>query len=840
MSAFLGLSLALARRELRGGLSGLRVFLAGLALGVAVIAGLGSLDASVIEGLHADGHAMLGGDVELHLVLRPASAEERAFLDEAGGVSEVVTGRAMARNTDGARRSLIELKAVDAAYPLFGRVVLDPPQDLATALERRQGTWGAVIAPSLATRLSVKVGDEIAVAATKVEVRALLTHEPDAASAAIAFGPRVMIARAALPTTGLLAPGTLLGFSYRIGLRPGSAVQPFEAALTRAFPSAGWQMRDFTDAAPSLRRLIDRVGVYLILIGLTALLVGGVGAGNAVRGYLQGKTRTIAILKCLGASGRLITTLYLIEILCLALVAIALGVVLGAGFPLIAGALLPPQFPVGLHVGLHPLPLLLAALFGLLTTLTFTLWPLGTARDVRPASLLRDPVEPPHRRPRLSYALAAALSAVALACLAIASAGDLFIAAWFVGGAALILLAFRLAALVLVKVASRLHPRAPLWRLAIANLHRPGASSATIIASLGLGLSVLVAIALIEGNITGELGERLASDTPSFFFIDILPDEVAAFDQLLKEFHGASGIARVPSLRGRITRLKDVPVEALAIPPDFQWVTRSERGLTYAASLPQGSRLVAGEWWPPDYRGPPLISFDAGLAKGLGLAVGDEVTVNVLGREVTARIANLREVDWASLGINFVIVMAPGTLEDAPQMHIATARVPPQDEAALERAVTDRFPNVSAIGVRDAVTTITALVAEIALVLRGTASLTLMAGALVLAGAVAATLHRRIREAVVLKAVGARRRDVSRIFLIEYGLLGAITAILSGGLGTLAAYLVLTRVMHMAWSFLPLTVIASSALGIAFTLAIGHIGIWRALGAKAAPYLRNE
>jgi putative ABC transport system permease protein len=837
----LPLAWRLARRELRGGLRGFRIFLACLALGVAVIAGVGSLSASISKGLTADARAMLGGDVELHLVHRPATAEERAYVARSATVSATAQMRAMARTEDGGERSLIELKAVDDAYPLYGAMALDPPQPLATALGERDGAWGAVAAPGLLQRLKLHLGDRIRIGDARFVLRATIAHEPDAATGGFEFGPRVMIAAPALETTGLVVPGSLIGYSYRLRFPPGADLGAWVRAVKAAFPDAGWRIREFGDASPSLQRLLDRVTIYMTLVGLTALLVGGVGVGNAVRGYLAGKTATIATLKCLGAPGRLIFAAYLSQILALALIGIFVGLALGALAPFIIVPLLPSQLPVTARLGLYPAPLLLAALFGVLTTLAFALWPLAAAREVAAGNLFRDLVDPAPRRPRRIYVIAVAAAGLALAGLGILGASDRFTAAWFIAGAVGALAAFRLLAIGLVLAARGAgRPRHPGLRLALANLYRPGAPTAGIVASLGLGLTVLVAIALIEGNIRDTIDERLPEQAPSFFFIDIQPDQVADFDKLIAATPKVSQVARVPSLRGRITKLNGVPVEKAVVAPEAQWAVRSERGLTYAATPPKGSRIVAGQWWPADYRGAPLVSMDAEIARGMGLKLGDTITVNVLGREITATVANLREIDWTSLGINFVLVFSPGILDGAPQMHIATARVPPDEEAAFERAVTDRFPNVSAIPVKDALAAVSEIVTTIGAALRATVGITLAAGTLVLAGAVAAGHRRRVYEAVVLKVLGATRAEVTRAFLIEYGLIGLATAAIAAGLGTLAGYLVLTRIMHQDWTFLPQAVLVTAVLATVLTLIVGYAGTWRALGAKAAPFLRNE
>jgi len=358
--------------------------------------------------------------------------------------------------------------------------------------------------------------------------------------------------------------------------------------------------------------------------------------------------------------------------------------------------------------------------------------------------------------------------------------------------------------------------------------------------SLGIGLTVLVTIALVEGNLLREVRDALPAAAPSYFFIDIQPDQVVAFDALMTTTPGVTGFERVPSLRGRITRINGVPVERVAVAADAQWAVASERGLTYAAEPPRGSRIVAGKWWPPDYAGPPLVSLDAEIARGMGLGIGDTLAVNVLGREVTAEVASLRAIEWTSLGINYVIVFAPGTLEAAPQTHIATARATPAVEDALERAVTDRFPNVSAIRVKDALDAIARILGQIAIAMRVTAAITVIAGTLVLAGAVAAGHRRRVYDAVVLKVLGATRGDFGRVFVVEYGLLGLATAAIAALIGSIAAYLLLTRVMRADWVFLPGAVLAITLLATILTLVIGFAGTWKALGAKAAPLLRNE
>ena len=830
----------LARRELRGGIRGLRVFLACLVLGVTAIAGIGSLAASVLAGIKADARELLGGDAEVRLAYRPIDAAERAFLTQSGRVSEIATMRAMARTLGGDRRSLIELKAVDAGYPLYGTVVLSPVQDLAAALERRSDVFGAAIDPAILGRLGLRIGDSVKVGAAVLQLRAAIEREPDAAAGGLGLGPRVMISAAALAETGLIQPGSLVTYRYRVRLPPGSEAASWAEAARAAFPQAGWQIRTFREASPTLQNSIERLALFLSLVGLSALLVGGVGIGNAVGFYIAGKTATIATLKCLGASTRLVFAVYLIEVLALTALGIAVALMLGALIPVVVTPLLAGVLPAPARLGLYPGPLALAALFGLLTTLVFALWPLAGVGRVSAGALFRDTIDPTGRRVPPATLAATVLLVLGLVALAVGSAQDRTIALWFVAGAIGAFALFRAAGAAVVLGAAKLgRPRYPELRLAIANLHRPGAPTAQIMLSLGIGLTVLVAVALVDGNLTRELDNRLPAEAPAFFFIDIQPDQLAGFAEIVRATPGAR-FEQVPMLRGRITRLNGVPVEKAPIAPEAQWALRSDRGLTYAATLPAGSQLAAGAWWPPDYHGPPLVSFDADLARGMGLKVGDTLSVNLLGREITAVIANLRSIDWRRLGINFTLVFAPGTLESAPQTHLAAVWMSPPEEEALVRAVTERFPNVSAIHVREALATVDRILGMIDDAIQLSTLVTLAAGMLVLGGAIAAGHHRRVYDAVVLKVLGATRGALTRAFLIEHGLLGALSALVACILGTLAAYFLVTRLMKIEWVFLLAPLLWTVGLGILLTLVLGFAGTWRALGAKAAPYLRNE
>ncbi len=839
------LALRLAWRELRGGLQGFRIFLACLILGVAAIAAVQSLSSAILDGLRSDGRAILGGDVALRQLYQPLPEPVMEFLHDSGRVSTSAEMRAMVRTADEAQATLVELKAVDGAYPLAGRLALEGTAErgaLETALTQRDGYWGAVAEPGLMDRLGLRIGDTLRLGETEVQVRGVIAREPDrASSGGFTLGPRLMVSLAALPDTRLQQPGSLIGWTARVRLDGGADVASWKAALTARFPDAGWRVRDVSDAAPQIQTFVERMDTFLTLVGLTALLVGGVGVGNAVRAHLDARGGTIATLKCLGAPGALVFRVYLLQIMSLAALGVVGGLVVGAGAPPLLGGLVEGLLPVTLHVGVYPGALASAAAFGLLTALAFSLWPLGRAREVPAAALFRDTIAPAGGRPRAVYLVMLAAVGVLLAALAVLTANEARFALWFVAGALAALGIFRLAAWAVVRGAAALgRPRHPGLRLALANLHRPGNPTGAVVLSLGLGLTVLVIIALIQGNFSRRIQETIPEGAPSFFFIDIQPDQFAAFKDTVLAVPGTSQFEAVPSLRGRIESINGVPAEQALKDREGEWLLRGDRGLTYSATPPVHGTIVQGQWWPADYRGAPLVSIHTSVAEAFGIGVGARIGVNVLGRVVEAEVANVRAADFSSLSINFALVFSPGLLDGAPQTWIATVRAPAAAEQAVQRAVLQRFSNITAVRIRDALDTVGAMLGHIGTAVRAIAGITLLAGTLVLAGAVAAGHRRRTYDAVVLKVLGATRGDVVRAFLLEYGLLGVVTAVIAAAIGSVAAWAVLVWIMRWDWVFLPMAVGGTVVLSTAITLALGFYGTWRALGQSAAPLLRNE
>jgi putative ABC transport system permease protein len=840
----LALAFRFALREMRGGLKGFYIFIACIALGVAAISGVTSVSRSLVEGIAAEGTTILGGDLSFRLIHREATQQEYAYLESLGAVSRIATLRAMARAPATGEQTLVEVKGVDDAYPLFGEMTLSAGGALDAGLAQDGDTFGAVVERELLVRLGLSVGDSFTLGRATLTVADTIEVEPDRLSDGLNFGPRVIVANAAIDASGLVQPGSLVRQNYRVRLDAPDRLDAIVEEAEEAFPEAGWRIRSRANAAPGLQRNIGRLAQFLSLVGMTALLVGGVGVANAVRSFLDAKRPVIATFRCVGADGGFVFRVYLIQILMLTGLGIACGLVLGAAIPFATQGFLATILPIQAIASIYPAELGLGVLYGALTALAFALWPLGRAHDVPPRLLFRDDVSTRHRWPRKRYIAGTALAVAVLAGLAIWLSGDTRISMVYVGATATVFLLLSLIARAIMAGARRLpRPRGAEWRLALGNIHRPGALTPSVVLSLGLGLSLLVTLALIDGNLRRELGATIAREAPSFFFLDVQNSEREAFDALLAREAPDATVDGAPMLRGRIAAINGVPSREIEAPQGGAWALRGDRGITYAATLPESSTLTGGEWWAADHAGANLVSFESEVAEALGLKIGDTVTVNVLGRNITAEIANFRRVDWESLSINFVMVFSPNTFAGAPHTHLRTLTYPDggtrDAELALLKTVANAFPTVTSVRVKDAIAQVNALVEQLAWAIRAAASVTLVSSVLVLGGALAAGHRHRVYDAVILKTLGATRARLIASFVIEYAALGLVTATFAVIAGALAASFVLVQVMDSQFVFLPATAIGAALAALILTVGFGLIGTWRVLGRKPAPVLRN-
>ena len=826
-----------AMRELRGGLRGFRVFLACLALGVAAIAAVGTVRAGIEAGLEKEGAALLGGDAEVEFTYRFAREDELAWLDTISTqVSETVDFRSMVvvERGENTERGLSQIRAVDSAYPLVGKVTLDPEIPLDAAL----ADHGVVLERILADRLGLVAGDTVKLGTQTFTLRAILERYPDNASGGFGLGPRTIVLTSDLKGTGLLEEGSIFSTNYRLTLPPNPNLEALEKATEDQFRDQGLRWRDSRRGAGGTARFVERIGAFLILMGLSGLAVGGVGVSAAVRAYLSGKTSVIATLKTLGATRNTVFLTYFIQIGILTILGVAIGLALGGTIPLLAAPLIAEALPIPSDFTLQIAPLAEAALYGILAALIFTLWPLARTEQIRPATLFRDAFGTTNRLPALRYLIATALLLAALIGAAVWFSGTVWLTLWTAGGIAGALFILVIAAFFARITAKALAKRTRGWptmRLALNAIGARGGETTSVVLSLGLGLAVLSAVGQIDGNLRASFSDELPEVAPSYFFVDIQPDQIDGFKARLDGDKDVRKVDSAPMLRGVITQINGENAEDVA---GGHWVVRGDRGVTYAAALPEGSDITEGAWWPEDYAGPPLMSFAAEEGAEIGLKLGDTVTVNILGRDITATIASFRNVSWETGGIGFVMTMNPSALQGAPHSWISTVYASPESEAKILRDLATMYPNITAIRIRDVIDQVIEVVNGISAATRYTALATLVTGFLVLIGAALAGERARTYEAAVLKTVGATRTRILWSFALRAALLGLAAGIVALAAGILSGWAVTTFVMEgdymVIWSnaFLIIGggVMASLVAGLAFAI--------KPLAAKPARVLR--
>ncbi len=833
----LRLAATFARRELRGGLKGFRIFLACLALGVAAIAAVGLVATSIQQGLAREGARLLGGDAEAEFTYRFANDAERDWMASiATTISETVDFRSMA--TVGDDRALTQVRAVDGAYPLIGAVELDPPMPLADAFAGNGTLPGAVMERVLADRLGLAPGDTFRLGTQDFVLSAVLLKYPDNASGGFGLGPRTLLLTQDLANSGLITEGTLFSTLYRLDLPEDTDLDALEAEAERLFRDTGMRWRDSRRGAGGTEEFVDRLGSFLVLVGLSGLAVGGVGVSAAVRSYLAGKTATIATLKTLGATRATIFQTYALQIGALTLFGVTLGLILGAALPLTLAPLIEARLPIPAAFAIYPGPLIEAALYGLLAAAIFTLWPIARTEDIRAATLFRDALAAGPLLPAKRYLASTAVLLALLIGAAIAFSGTWELTLFTAGGIAGALILLTLAAALARVIARRVQPATrgrPALRLALGAIGARGGETTSVVLSLGLGLAVLAAVGQIDGNLRRAIQSDLPDIAPSYFFVDIQPDQIDGFRDRLTTDPAVSRVESAPMLRGIITTINGIPANDFA---QGHWVVRGDRGVTYSATLPPGTTLTAGEWWPEDYAGPPLVSFSAEEAAEIGLQLGDTLTVNILGRDITATIASFREVNFESAGIGFVMSMNPSALAGAPHTHIATVYAEEEAEAQILRDLATAYPNITAIRIRDAVDSAAEVIEGIAAATRTGAGATLLTGFLVLIGAAAAGTRARTYEAAVLKTLGATRARILSSFALRAALLGLAAGVVALTAGLLGGWAVQVFIMDSDFQIIWPNALAIIAGGILATLAAGLAFAWPPLAAKPAQILR--
>lgn len=832
-----------ARRELRGGLRGFRIFLACLALGVAAIAAVGSVRMAIETGLAREGAAILGGDAEVEFTYRFATEDERAWMQSnARAVSEIVDFRSMAvvGQGDQTERGLTQIKAIDNAYPLIGTVTLSPDISLDDALAGQDGLPGAVMERVLIDRLGLSINDTFRLGTQQFRLAAELSREPDGAAGGFSLGPRTIVRTTALKNSSLLAAGTLFSTKYRLDLTEEADLATLEADARKRFENSGLRWTDARNGAPGVAEFVNRLGAFLVLVGLSGLAVGGVGVSAAVRAYLADKTNVIATLRTLGAERRTIFQTYFLQIGVLSLVGITIGIAFGALAPVLLAPLIEARLPIPASFAIYPAPLAEAAIYGLLTAFIFTLWPLARAEDVRAATLFRDALGSSKLLPSFPYLVCIALALTTLIGLAAWFSGTWRLTLWTAGGIAFALLILALASVVIrwtSKRGGRLSKGRPALRWALASISGPREGAASVVLSLGLGLSVLAAVGQIDGNLRNAISGNLPAVAPSYFFVDIQRDQMAGYTERLKNDDAVRRIDSAPMLRGVITLINGKPAKDTA---GDHWVLQGDRGVTYSVEKGENTRITEGQWWDADYTGPPLISFAAEEAAEMNLSLGDTITINVLGRDITGTIASFREVDFSTAGIGFILSMNPSALAGAPHSFISTVYAEPEAEAAILRDLAQKYPNITAIRVRDAIDRVADVLSGLAAATSYGAAATLLTGFLVLIGAAAAGTNARTYEAAVLKTLGATRRRILLSFAMRAALLGLAAGLVALAAGILGGWAVSRFVMDISYAVIWPSALAIIAGGVIATLIAGLAFAWGPLAVRPAQVLRAK
>jgi putative ABC transport system permease protein len=885
-------TLHMAWRETRSAWRHFVYFLVCIAIGVGALTGVSLFGADVEKTINKEARSLLGGDLEIRLS-HPISPQGQAILESLNprGISlthvrELIAMVARADSTtSGQPTQLVELKAVEPGYPLYGTVRLEPHGNLAEFLGQQsgrchdRGTFGVVVQESLLIKMGLRIGDCLKIGQEFFSIAAIVRTEPDRMANAFSLGPRVLMSREGLHASELVKAGSRIRERYLVKILSNLPADPLLYELRGRLESESARVSGYKDAQPQLKQFLDQLTRYLGLIGLTALFIGGLGVATSVHAFVREKLPTIAILKTIGADSPTIIRTYALQAMMLglagSLIGLAIGVLLQQGLPWIIAALMASDLldqlglaGGGISISLGPLVKGLA--LGLLSTLLFTLWPLLTIRDVKPARIFRREIVPmasttsqdtrrwwkTWRAGDRAKAITAIGIGLGLALLSTWQAGSWKVGALFIAAFTGAVLLVGLAARVLLRTLTRWPRPDPLIiRQALGNVLRPGSQAVSITIAIGIGVMVVTTVSLVERSLLAQVGENRPTDAPTFFFIDIQPDQTEEFVRLMHRQTNDPAPHLTPLVRSRLAAINGHPIKLEASSEAEEqkekseakkeqrkrWYLTREYVLTFLQELPKDNRVVAGEWWKPGQTFPkPLISIEEEAAAYLGLTVGDTMEVDIQGVPVAGEIGSIRKVEWGNFSTNFYMIFSPGSLDGAPHTYVATVRVSPAEEVVVQQAVVAAFPNVTAINMGDMLDSFARVLDRLSLAIRAVALFCVLSGCFVMAAALAATRYRRLYESVILKALGATRTVIAWSFAVEYALLGVLGGLLGTGLASALSWAVLETVFDLSWSLQPTVLAMGMTATITLTLLVGFLSTYRLLGQPPLAVLRQE
>ncbi len=824
-----------------------RVMIMSLFLGIFVISLIFNITAALENGLRKNGKSILGGDILIRQIYQPINTDQIQFLEQQGKLSKSIEMRGLIYNPDKEQAGLSEIKAVDSSYPLFGKIELlnnGVTENINEILKSKEGKPPFIIMDvALSERLELKIGDSVNLGSTQFILKDNIIFEPDrAGGSTFAVGPRTMVNIDDIKTTGLMAEGAQIYHKYRLALDNPENIEEFETSLNETYPEAGWRFLKYTNASPRIERFLEQLSLFFTLVGLSALLIGGVGIGNSTKVVLEKRMASMAVMKTLGASSSFVFKLWMLVLIFTAFIGIFPALFLAHILPFIIfegiGHLLPvPAVPI-----ISMLNIVKTLFLGISILFIFSILTLSIAARVKPIMLLQQNMMASIQGMASKKAMIAfALIVLFFIIVIVGTSPRPIFSLLFIVGAICTYIILRVISWILISLLKPLrNSKKTITRLAILSLTKTGNQTLTILVSLGLALTLFTAIALIEHNIKNRIANDIPDKAPAFFFIDIQKSQMDEFEKMILGVKGVADLNKVPNLRGRIRSVNGKDPEEALVDQSKRWLLRGDRGFTYLDNKPDYSEILAGEWWPDDYKGPAIISIVEDVALAFDIGVGDQLTINVLGRDIVATIANIRTVDWSTMTINFAITFGPGVLEKAPHSYLATITAPEEIENKILNQVAKNFPNVTAIQVREALQIVTNILEQIAMAMRVIASLALVTGILVLFSSILSSFRQRRYETILMKVLGITPKIISQAVRMEFFILGATSGLLALILGSLAAYLIVVFVMDFPWIWnigISLSIILSSLF---ITFLFSFWALSKILQTKPNDFLRNQ
>jgi putative ABC transport system permease protein len=836
----------MARREMRSSWRRLLFFFLCISIGVGSIVALRSTIQNVNRSVAGEARSLLTADVQVDST-RPLKPETRQIIErlarspEVSGRTETIEANTMVRPTDAAHEGamMVELKGIEPPYPLYGEFKLSDGRSFDHSM--LEG-GGALVAPLLLERLRLRVGDSIKIGESTFEIRGQFDYEPGNGGG-FRLGPRVFIARSAIEATGLTGFGSRARRRILFKVQDGD-LERFVQTLRGELKGQLVTVNSYKDSQENLSEQFERTENYLSLTGLIVLVLGGIGVSSVTRVFIEQKRQTIAVLKCIGGTGRQIIAVYLAQVITLGLLGSLLGVALAKGALLLVAHYFALSLPPNMSYGLTGGAVAQGLGLGLLVSLLFSALPLLRIRHIKPNMLLRDEAGESRRRgPDVPRLLTGALVILGLAALSSWQAGSVRVGLFFLAGLAVTATLLYVAAFLLILLVRRArHLRSFALRQAVSSLYRPGNQTRVIIMAVGLGAFVVMAIQSLQTNLLNEIDLSRRTQLPNMFLIDIQTDQKQGVEKLIEE---ATGVRPelIPTVRARIYAINGREVDL------DQPEQREQRGrlgreyvVTYRPHLESNETLVAGQFWDAQPSAEPEVSIEEGMRGLSGLDVGSRITFDIVGRKLTARVTSIRRVDWRNSRTGFMVLFRPGALESAPQMLIAPINGPTSEpeRSRFQRALLDQYPNISVIDVAGVVSTISRILNNATLAVSFLGGFVLLCGVLILVGSIAMTKFQRIYEVAVLKTLGAQRKVLLIILFIEYGLLGLVAGLV-GALASVALSYAITRyVFEIPWDFAPLIVLAGIVATIMIVTLVGVSSSFNVLTRKPLAILRAQ